>query len=436
MRTLCLNLQRDETPSVAENFLIFSPRVHYRAPGLVFLDISSTSSLFGGEQKLLDEALSISSDFYPNVVGAISDSPWSAQLFTREKPSHISPPTQELKEISSLPLTRLHDLEGLIAWRSQSEVEEIVDFFHLLGIHRLGEIKRFQPDSFRERWQETGTLIWKRLHGLDKQVISPLLPTDSLQDFVHLDFSVSLLSFLLHCLERSLEKLMARLQGRGEFARKINLQLFCEYSNRCHLIELTPASPCRDLELFMKLLENKLCEISLENPIMDYEIEIIPCAEKIQQLDFWEPRVSDQDRLGQLVSVFQQSDITSGFLKLEDEILPEESWRVTPHFEADEALQDVIEVSGNSLQVRPTYSSPLRQAPRPSRLLKKPKRLKEREIKNLEFLSAQPMERIEHGWWETSRGRDYYFAVSPKGQFLWVYFDRIENEYFLQGYFD
>jgi protein ImuB len=402
----------------------------------VFVDVSSTAHLFGGEQQLLNEALTISRDFYPNVVAAIADSPWSAQTFASAKPSYISPPTQDLKEISNLPLTRLHDLEGLIAWRSQSEVEDIVDFFHLLGIHRLGEIKRFQPDSFRERWQETGTLIWKRLHGLDKQVISPLLPTESLQDFVHLDFSVSLLSFLLHCLQRSLEKLMSRLQGRGEFARKITLQLFCEYSNRCHLIELTPSTPSRDLELFMKLLENKMNDISLENPVMDYEIEVIPCAEKTQQLDFWEPRVADQDRLDQLVSVFQQASIESGFLKPEDEILPEDSWRVTPHFENDEALQDQIEVSGMSLQIRSTYSAPLRQSPRPSRLLKKPKRLKEKEVKSLEFLSSQPIERIEHGWWESSRGRDYYFAVSPKGQFLWVYFDRIENEYFLQGYFD
>lgn len=429
-------MQRDEAPSVAENFLTFSPRVHYRAPGLVFVDISSTAGLFGGEQNLLNEALTVSRDFYPDVTGAIADSPWSAQLFAKEKPSYISPPTQELKEISPLPLTRLHDLEGLIAWRSPSEVEEIVDFFHLLGIHRLGEIRNFQPESFRERWQETGNLIWKRLHGLDKQVISPLLPTECLQDYVHLDFPVSLLSFLLHCLQRSLEKLMARLQGRGEFARKINLQLFCEYSGRCHLIELSPASPTRDLELFMKLLENKMADMSLENPIKDYEIEVIPCPEKIQQLDFWEPRVSDQDRLQQLVSIFQQASLEVGFLKPEDEIMPEDAWLVTSQFEEDEVLQDEIEISGTSLQIRPTYSAPLREAPRPSRLLKKPKRLQNREVKSLEFLSSQPIERIEHGWWESSRGRDYYFAVSPKGQFLWVYYDRIENEYFLQGYFD
>lgn len=436
MRTLCLNLQREEPPSVAENFLIFSPRVHYRAPGLVFIDIASTAGLFGGEGKLMSEALSISRDFFPNTTAAIADTPWSAQLFAREKPSHISPPTQELKEIDPLPLRRLHDLEGLIAWRSQSEVEDIVDFFHLLGIHKMGEIKKFQPDSFRERWQETGTLVWKRLHGLDKQVISPLLPTESLKDYVHLDFSVSLLSFLLHCLEGSLKRLMARLQGRGEFATRIILQLFCEYSGQCHLIELKPASPNRNIELFMKLLEHKLSDVSLDNPIKDYEIEVIPCPEKIQQMDFWEPRISDHDKLEQLVSVFQQSKLISGFIKPKDELLPEESWEITSQFEEHQTLHDEVEVDGQSLRICPTYSRSLHESPRPSRLLKKPKRLKPREVQRLDFLSTHPIERIEHGWWDDSRGRDYYFAVSPKGQFLWVYFDRIENEYYLQGYFD
>ena len=46
----------------------------------------------------------------------------------------------------------LHQLEGLIAWRAPQEIEEIVDFFHMLGISRLGEIRKFQVDSFRERW--------------------------------------------------------------------------------------------------------------------------------------------------------------------------------------------------------------------------------------------------------------------------------------------
>lgn len=436
MRTLCLCLQRDTTPSVAENFLTFSPRVHYRAPGLVFMDITTTSKMFGGEQKLLDEALHVSREFFSDAVGAISDTPWGAQALAAEKPDTISLPTRELTDLQNASLSRLHQLEGLIAWRSNSEVEDIVDFFHMLGIHRLGEIRRFQVDSFRERWQETGTLIWKRLHGLDKQVISPLLPTEALQDFIHLDFPVSLLPFLIHCLEKSLRRLMARLQGRGEFARKMIVNLFCEYSGAVHLIELEPASPSRNLELFLKLLENKLAEVNLDNPIQQIEVEVIPCPEKIQQLSFFEPRVSSQEKLDQLVSVFHQTSLTTGFLKPKDEVLPEEAWEVTPEFEEFDPIENSVEVEGQSFQIRPAYSFSLSQAPRPSRLLKKPRALGRGERERFQFLSHHPIERMEDSWWEDSRGRDYYFALSPRGEFVWLFFDRIEEQYYLHGYFD
>ncbi|HMN67944.1 MAG TPA: hypothetical protein PKC28_05330 [Bdellovibrionales bacterium] len=436
MRTLCLCLQRDAEPSVAENFLTFSPRVHYRAPGLVFMDITSTAKMFGGEHRLLDEALHVSREFFADATGAISDTPWGAQALAAEKPGTVSLPTRELTDLAAAPLSRLHQLEGLIAWRSNSEVEDIVDFFHMLGIHRLGEIRSFQVDAFRERWQETGGLIWKRLHGLDKQVISPLLPTEALKDYLNLDFPVSLLPFLLHCLEKSLARLMARLQGRGEFAQKVVLHLFCEYSDRVHLLELQPASPNRNLELFMKLLENKLGQVSLDNPIKQIEVDVIPCPEKTQQLSFFEPRVSDQDKLQQLVSVFNQARLTSGFLKPKDEILPEEAWEITAEFEASEPVEDEVEIEGQSFQIRPAYSMALAQAPRPSRLLKKPMRLTSHDIDRFQFLSEQPIERMEDGWWESSRGRDYFFALSPKGEFVWLFFDRIESQYYLHGYFD
>ena len=436
MRTLCLCLQQDAGPSVAENFLSFSPRVHYRSPGLVFMDIISTAKLFGGEHKLMNEALQVSREFYSDTVAAISDTPWGAQALAAERPGSISLPKRELDDLNSAPLSRLHQLEGLIAWRSTSEVEDIVDFFHMLGIRRLGEIRNFQVDSFRERWKDTGTLIWKRLHGLDKQIISPLLPTEALEDYVYLDFPVSLLPFLLHCLEKMLRRLMARLQGRGEFAQKMFISLFCEYSEKVHMVELQPASPGRNLELFLKLLENKLSEINLDNPIKQIEIEVIPCPERTQQLSFFEPRVSDLEKIGQLVSIFNQAAITTGFLRPKDEVLPEESWAITSEFEDYEPIQDAIQVEGQSFQIKPAYSGSISQAPRPSRLLKKPLVLNNNDLSRYQFLSAQPIERLEDSWWETSRGRDYYFALSPRGEFVWLYYDRIETQYYLHGFFD
>jgi protein ImuB len=226
------------------------------------------------------------------------------------------------------------------------------------------------------------------------------------------------------------------LQGRGEYARKIVVQLFCDYSDKVHMVELQPASPGRNLELFMKLLENKLAGIDLDNPIKQIEIEIVPCPEKVQQLSFFEPRVNDQEKLSELVSVFHQASLTTGFLRPRDEILPEEAWSVTPEFEDYEPVEDAVDVDGRSFQIRPTYSFSLSQAPRPSRLLKKPKAIPAHEFNHYQFLSHQPIERLEDSWWESSRGRDYYFALSPKGQFVWLFYDRIETQYYLHGYFD
>lgn len=459
MRTLCLNLQPQQShedfsfspaaasnksikSSVAENFLTFSPRVQFRDPGFVFVEISSTAPLFGGESALLNEALRVSHEFFPEAQAAISNSPAAAQVFSLLKKPEVIPPSEEARELGQLPLSALIQLEGLVAWRSMREVENIVDFFNVLGFRQLNEVQQFQVESFRERWGDTGAVIWKRLHGLDRQVISPLQPTDLLIEYVHLDHPVSLLAFLLHCLEKSLRSLLARLQGRGEFARRLRLHLYCEYSDQYHLVELTPASPNRDFELFMKLMENKLATLELENPIRQFELEVIPCPEKIQQLDFWQPRIKEGEKLQQLISVFQQSSITSGFLKPHDEIWPEKSWSVTSDFEDYEPLDDDVEfmdlpeAARKAFQIRPAYSRQLVDSPRPTVLLEHPQPLSEHELQRLHFLSPSPIERLEDGWWEGSRGRDYFFALSPQGENLWVFYDKVENRYYLHGYFD
>lgn len=436
MRTLCLNLQRTEKPSIAENFLTFSPRVQFRDPGLVFADISGTSHLFGGEENLLKEALRLAHDFYPQATGAIADTPAPAQVFTFLQPTAIVPPTQEQDDLKGLPLDVLRHLEGLITWHSTHEVEDMISFFQVLGMKTVGDLDRFQLESLRERWGDTGSTLWKRLHGMEKQVISPLLPSESLIEYIHLDFPVSLLPFLLHCLEKTLRHLCQRLQARAEHARQVRINLYCEYSSKCHLLELVPASPGRDLELIMKLIENKLAEVDLDNPIREIEVEIVPCPEKTQQLDFWETRTKDKDKLNQLVSLFNQASLTTGFFRPQCEILPEESWEVTPQFDEFELYEDEIQVEGQSFRVKPAYSQHLSHAPRPTRLLKKPKKVTQADLQQMHFLSSHPIERLEDQWWEDSRGRDYYFALSSQGQCIWLFYDRIENEYYLHGFFD
>ncbi len=435
MRTLCLNFQKNEKPSLAEVFLQFSPQLQYRKPGLLFLDISSTAHLFGGESQLLREVLQLSQSLHLPLSAAIADQPSTAQGLSLYQPSSMSRPNEDSSALGPLPLAALNHLEGLICWQPEDQIEQIISFFKLVGLNQISDIQQISRDSLRQQWGKTGERLWQKIHGREQQALSPYIPKEALIEFIHLDFSVSLMSFLLHCIEKQLQRLLARLQGRGEFAQRIRLHLHCEFSGQIHLLEIQPLQACRDLDILMKLIEHKLESIELDNPIQHIEIEALPVPERIEQLDFWQPRVKDQDKVHALSGLLRQAEVHSGFFQLKDEILPEKSWQLNFEFMDYEPIEDQVHVDGKSFQIKPAHSSSLRSAPRPSLLFSSPQRISGKELRKLEFLSSYPVERLEESWWESTRGRDYYVALSPKGECLWVYHDRVEDQYYLHGYY-
>lgn len=437
MRTLCINLGRTEDFSVAENFLRLSPLVQFQRPGFIFVDITGTSHLFGGELQLLNEALRLTKGSHPDATMAISDTPAPAQVLTSLRPSFpIVPPGQERDFLLNLPVEALIHLEGLIPWESADAIQSIVSFFQTLGLKVIRELDKLRIESLRERWGRMGEMLWKKIHAAEKQIISPLIPSETLREFVHFDWPISLLSPLLHSLGILLERLCQRLQGRAECARLISIHLYCEYSQRTHFIELRPVQPSRDLELILKLLENKLASTDLENPIQDMEINILPCPEKILQLDFFSPRTYEQDKIDQLLSLFNQCSLKAGFFNLSHSLVPENSWSLSPDFIEFTTLTDHIDTKEESYRVKPAYSRHLPSSPRPTRLLRVPEKLSSLKVKQLRFLSSFPIERIEDKWWAELQKRDYFFALSPLKQGLWLYRDLIRNEYYIHGYFD
>jgi hypothetical protein len=201
--------------------------------------------------------------------------------------------------------------------------------------------------------------------------------------------------------------------------------LRCEYSDTKYKIEIEPQSPSRNLDLFLTLLEQKLESLDLENPIRDFEIEVLPCTEKVRQLDFFEPRTTDHDRLEKLLCVLGQADIKSGLFSIQDTILPEKSWQLTydPQPKAPASTKNL------STQIF---------SPRPTRLLRHAKIIDEEDLNQIHLLSRNPLERLESAWWskEADTQRDYYFAIHQTGSCLWIYKDLKTSRYFLHGYFD
>ncbi len=382
------------------------------------------------------EALKTARELHGEAHIAIANTAYTAQVFTAAHEQFISNPAEEIEQVKTLALNFLHHLEGLKYWEKPNHVEQVMSQLFLLGFNRLGDLWRFDQTDFEERWGNLGKRVFRRLHGLEEQIISPLNPTEHIMDYSYMDFPVSMLPLLMRKLEKSLKHVFARLQARALFSYQLQLRLYCEYSNDRHIINLDPSTPSRNIELFTTLIENKLKTVDLENPIREFEIEAKTIPEKDHQLSFFEPQVRDEDRLQVLVSILQQSSFQAGFMQLNDSILPEDSWQVQAQKPNYEAMMTTYEEEGGALRVLPAYSEGLVEAPRPSRILQEPERLNSFEIKRMKFLTHTPIERLEDEWWDVHQQRDYYFALSPTGQCLWVYQDISSQEYFLHGYFD
>jgi protein ImuB len=91
-----------------------------------------------------------------------------------------------------------------------------------------------------------------------------------------------------------------------------------------------------------------------------------------------------------------------------------------------------------SLDTRPA-NVPLENGElRPFWLMQEPERLNEFNGQpcwkgRLELLDGP--ERIEDNWWDRPASRDYYIARDGSGQLYWIYRDRLDNHWYLQGIF-
>ena len=439
MRTLCLNFQSPQESSLAEVFLVLSPRVQYRYPQWIFIDIESTAHLFGGEASCLHKALEMAKKFSSEPLAAIAQTPAAAELFAKWRPGFMAP-LKESEGYKGLSLDALKDLQGLETWKKPSTLDHMIQVFHSLGIHSVDGILNFRITSLRERWGEFGVLLWNRLHAQDNQVISPLNPRDPLVGYAYFDDPLAHIHLLMNALESHLEFLFARLLGLGRFAQKLELILHCEYSDKSHFIQIEPISPSRDQKLFKDLLEKKLAQTNLENPIRDIEITIYDVPEKVQQMDFFETRDRDGDRWRRLISFAKQADCQMGFFQMQASLLPEKSFQLVTDWPQDFNPKDLIEWNEEAMQIKYAHGKAVASSPRPSLLLGTPRPLKPKEVQNLKILSAFPSERIEAEWWKqeekTCQNRDYYFALSLEGQMLWVFKDRLNSQFYLHGYFD
>lgn len=439
MRVLCLRFCVEASSSWADVFLRWSPQVVVRPPFFVFLEVSSTAGLFGGEEALLEKARELGERLAKSPVrAAIADTPATAQALTWRRESARGEPGRDPAALEDFPLAALSELEGLTPWSDPERVVRVAAFFAELGLRRLGDLQALSAVSFRERWGELGRTIWKRLQARDRQVISPHPAPDPFYSYLYFEHALGELGRLEHEMRGILSELFLRLAGRGRFAKALTVLLHGEYSRLRHEVRVEPVAPGRDAELFLDLLLKRCEGLDFANPIKELEILVEDVAEKDQQLDFFEPRDRSQERWRRLMSFAALAGVKMGFLERRAGLFPEERVRLVEaevrHFEA----ADRVEVEGEAVQLKPSYAKDAFRAPRPSLLLREPRLLSEFELTSWTRLTKIPAERLVGSWWRADElpGRDYFYAVSTRGELAWIYHERDSDRHFLHGMFD
>ena len=429
MRTLCLDLHSQKYDTIVESFMAFSSRLKFRNPGYLFADVTEALEEFDGEKHFLNELKSFNKDFFPQAKAAIASSPVHAQVFTQNENNYFScQPEHESDFLHQLPLSSLHKLEGLVAWSSQEEIEDIITFFRVLGFQTLGDIKSFELHSFQQRWGKTGELMWKRLHGYERQIITPLKNDFNFVDHVDLQMPISLRPYLLHQLENHIRKLINAVKTTDKEMNKLMIYLHCEYNYDVHVIEILPETDYLNLIYIYEQLDKKLLSIDFSNPIKKFDVEAFTCKPKISKYSHWQQQ-TEKRRKNSKKLLDRGQNVLSGFLpaQIDFDNITEAGFgfALNPN-------QEKVSISGRKLSLNHGDSSHAL-----------PYELEERfemaqEIEDIEhYQKVSPLEAnylsIDQSTYD--RGQHFYLAIDSQHQKVCICYDQIEQKYFKVGTF-
>jgi protein ImuB len=179
-------------------------------PDTVWLDITGSAHLFGGEAGLLAELESAVRALGHMVRSAVSSGPLLAQALARWSAGRRS---SEKKALEALPVAALPLARERVGWLSR------------LGIFTLGDLVRLPRPAAAARLGDHASEILDLCTGIDPAPLVPYEPPRVLVEELGFDDPVQGLEPLLFALRRLTSRLSARLAGRGEAAGELLLRL-------------------------------------------------------------------------------------------------------------------------------------------------------------------------------------------------------------------
>lgn len=389
--------------------------VSLEPPDAMLLEIGRSIELFAGieniQQQIANEiskrCLSFRLSIAPTATGAL----WLAR--------HEQSSVLKLAQLG----TALRPLPLIVTGWPQSIRSRLDE----MGIRTIGDCLRLPRDGFAKRvglryLQDLDKAMGKEV---DLRVAMKVPHTFSMR----IDFpsETSAADELLKAAENMIVQLEESLRQRQKqvriFAFRFHHLHLAPNTEIFHLIE-----PHHHTQRFLDLFADRLERLALPAPVVALELKAGAFHPMhIHATGFFAKSDGALQRDCALIERLQERLGPRGIytMMLMSDHRPEQAW-----LGIDEDLGAPLK---QTQQLSPWANT------RPLWLLSSPNRLASRNnqpsYRGALRICAGP-ERIESGWWDRKDvRRDYYVALSPRGERLWIYFDKVANAWYLHGLF-
>ncbi|MBD3233761.1 MAG: hypothetical protein GF315_08560 [candidate division Zixibacteria bacterium] len=416
-----LGLEKEESETIYNSLVGYSPRIEVEQPGIYFADIHGLKGLFGDEQELASKiSETIRSLSYPVRIGIANDKTVAriAAASTTDYTINAVRDNESGNFVGNLPINYLK-LPGHV-------LETVKD----LGLYSLDQIRNFNQNELTTRFGREGLIPYKLAKGDKSEYFNYSLYSDKLSQRICFDNPLYDTESVLFFIEELLKQLIDQIIKKGHDFRTLETTLVLEDRIRREIKTVVDRSTIQKSKFIRQLR-------------MDFERERLQSGVKEIITSIPELRKSSPDQL-ELNTGYQNKQA-----QLDDEIklfsfefkqdnIPEKEFEIIPIKVSPNSRNNKIDHQNHYYTSFPVAGL---------RLFKSPKKLKvigENEtIRNIQFENKNEEIREQQGpwevssqWWSEDYNRHYYEVQTSESVWYLIYNNRDSDEWFLQGLFD
>ncbi|WP_338866509.1 DNA polymerase Y family protein [Myxococcus stipitatus] len=419
--------------ALGEALLCLGPGFQLSSPDGLWLD-AGAAHLSGGEEGLCARALELCSEQGYRAHVAVASEAFTSRALARygARRVEVVAPGASARMLAPLPLAALEGREGAA--------------FSALGLTTLGEVAALPAGAVAARGGAQGARVHARCGGADDTPFVAEVLEDVLEERRVLDWPAESFEPLRFALKTLLDRLAARLAGRGRAAVRITFTLKLDPTGQ-QQVTLSLARPTAAAKLLLDLARHRLEELRLENPVAEVSARVDEHSEdRGQQLSLGDAPEGDaalEVVLSRLATTLGEESLCSAGLASVHR--PEGAHGAKPFRPPDEKKKGWVEELRD--ERGPVTAGGLRE--RPSRVLAEPAWL-DAEVgeagrllaarvggKRHRVTAVSGPERLGGEWWsEFPFQRDYYRVHFEGLGPAWVFRDMRDGCFYLQGLFD